>query len=75
MISELLGDNSYVKKKILLDALGQYSVNIYMNKFEALKEEEGLIFDIGYGIYILKDFYYDKVKGVSLKKNLEFLNI
>lgn len=75
LISELLGDNSYVKKKILLDALGQYSVNIYMNKFEALKEEEGLIFDIGYGIYILKDFYYDKVKGVSLKKNLEFLNI
>ncbi len=75
LISELLGDNSDVKKKILLDELAQYSVNIYMNKFEALKEEEGLIFDIGYGVYILKDFYYDKVKGVSLKKNLEFLNI
>ena len=70
----MLSNNSYSKKKKLLDELGQYSVNIYTNKFEALKKEEGIIFNKDYGVYILKDFYYDKVKGVSLKKNLEFLN-
>lgn len=74
LIAELLSNNSYSKKKKLLDELGQYSVNIYTNKFEALKKEEGIIFNKDYGVYILKDFYYDKVKGVSLKKNLEFLN-
>lgn len=75
LISELLSNDSYEKKKILLDELGQYSVNIYMNKFEALKKEDGVVFNEEYGVYILKDFYYDNVKGINLIKNLEFLNI
>lgn len=74
LISELLSKDSYDKKKMLLDELGQYSVNIYMNKFEAIKKEDGIVFNEENGIYILKDFYYDKIKGVSWKKNLEFLN-
>ncbi len=74
LISELLSNDSYDKKKMILDKLGQYSVNIYSNKFEALKKEDGLVFNEKYGVFILKDFYYDKLKGVSLKKNLEFIN-
>ncbi len=74
LISELLSSDSYDKKKILIDKLGHYSVNIYNNKYEALKKEDGIIFNRECGVHILKDFYYDEVKGVSLIKNLEFLN-
>lgn len=74
LISELLSNDSYDKKKKLLDELGQYSVNIYDNKFEDLKKDDGVIFNEEYGVYILKDFYYDSVKGVGLKKELEFIN-
>ncbi len=73
LISELLSNNSYEKKKKILDKLGQYSVNIYNNKYEALKKEDGIVFNETYGIYILKDFYYDKVQGVTLKKDMDFL--
>jgi CRISPR-associated endonuclease/helicase Cas3 len=75
LISELLSNDAYDKKKMILNEIGQYSVNIYSNKFEALKKEDGVIFSQECGVYILKDFYYDKVKGVSLEKNLEFLNL
>ena len=74
LISELLNNDAYDKKKMILNEIGQYSVNIYSNKFEALKEKEGVIFNKECGVYILQDFYYDNVKGVSLEKNLEFLN-
>lgn len=76
LISELLSNDSYFKKKEILDELGQYSVNVYMNKFEALKKEDGIDLDFYeiYGVNILKEFFYDKVKGVNLKKNLGFLN-
>ena len=75
LISKLLSNDAYDKKKMILNELGQYSVNIYSNKFEALKKEDGIIFIKEYGMYVLKDFYYDKVKGISLQKNLEFLNL
>lgn len=74
LILELLSNGTYEKKKTMLDKLGQYSVNIYNNKFEALKKENGLVFNEEYGVYILKDFYYDKLKGVSLNKSMGFLN-
>lgn len=76
LISELLCDDSYNKKKLLFDEIGLYSVNIYNSKFEAIKKEGGIDLDFyeKCGVYILKSYYYDKVKGISLKKNLEFIN-
>ena len=73
LISKLLSNDSYDKKKKTLDNLGQYSVNIYDNVFETLKRAGGIVIDEGYGIYILKDFYYDETIGVTLKKKMDFL--
>jgi CRISPR-associated endonuclease/helicase Cas3 len=73
LISELLSNDSYDKKKKVLDNLGQYSVNIYDNVYEALKKAEGVVIDERYGVYILKDFYYDDTMGVTLKKKMDFL--
>lgn len=73
LISELLSNSSYGNKKKTLDNLGQYLVNIYDNVFEALKKAGGIVPDERYGIYILKDFYYDKIQGVTLKKKMDFI--
>ncbi len=73
LISELLRNDSYDKKKKILDNLGQYSVNIYDNVLEALKKAGGIVIDERYGVYILKDFYYDEIIGVTLKKKMGFL--
>jgi|LSQX01.1.fsa_nt_gb CRISPR-associated endonuclease/helicase Cas3 len=73
LISKLVSNSSYDNKKKTLDNLGQYSVNIYDNMFEALKKAGGIVADERYGIYILKDFYYDKIQGVTLKKKMNFL--
>lgn len=74
IITSLISSNSLKDKINLLKISQQYSVNIYENIFNKLKNENAFIPCEIDGIYLLEKSFYDDVKGVVTDKNMPFEN-
>ncbi len=75
IITELFSSKSLGDKLKYLKLVQQYSVNIFDNQMNKLKNENAFDLSEIPGIYVLKDGYYDKTLGVVSKKQMDFLNV
>lgn len=71
LVAHLLGGGFLGEKANDLKQAQQYSVNLYDFMFEQLKAKEAFLPCPWEGVYLLKEAFYHKEKGVTVEKNME----
>lgn len=74
IICKLLSKTTVKDKYLLIKEAQKYIVNVYDNLFNELNKENALMTCDIEGVYLLNKAFYNKEKGVCVKKNLELLN-